>query len=169
MRQDRGTTIRPVLTRRRWLHALAGLAAAPLGGGRALARQARGPGAAPDPTTLSLAELSRAYAAGTLTPLDVTAAYLARIDRENGRLGAYVTVSRDRAVDETRRLLRVGGTFARGPLYGAPLAQKVRILYGGSMKPANAECIPRGHAFWRPRKHFSPNVGTMMQTGSTRG
>ena len=92
---------------------------------RAMARQAAP--AAPstnDPTTLSLAELSRAYAAGTLTPLDVTAAYLARIDRENARLGAFVTVSRDRAVDETRRLLRAAGTFARGPLHGVPVAHK---------------------------------------------
>lgn len=124
-RPGRGTTIAPVLTRRGWLQALAGLSTATALGGRPLARQAaRGTGAASDPTTLSLAELSRAYAAGTLTPLDVTAAYLARIDRENGRLGAFVTVSRDRAVDETRRLLRGGGTFARGPLYGAPVAHK---------------------------------------------
>ena len=120
-------TIAAVLTRRGWLHALAGLAATPIvgGRGRTLARQlAQGSGAAPDPTTLSLAELSRAYAAGTLTPLDVTAAYLARIDRENGRLGAFVTVARDRAVDETRRLLRAAGTFARGPLHGVPVAHK---------------------------------------------
>lgn len=120
-------TIAAVLTRRGWLHALAGLAATPIvgGRGRTLARQvAQGSGAAPDPTTLSLADLSRAYAAGTLTPLEVTAAYLARIDRENARLGAFVTVARDRAVNETRRLLRAAGTFARGPLHGVPVAHK---------------------------------------------
>lgn len=114
-----------MLTRRGCLHALAGLSTVPVLGGHAIARQlARGDVAAPDPTALSLAQLSRAYASGALTPLDVTAAYLARIDRENARLGAFVTVARDRAVDETRRLLRGGGTFARGPLYGAPVAHK---------------------------------------------
>lgn len=114
-----------MLTRRGCLHALAGLATVPVVADRASARQvARGDVATPDPTALSLAELSRAYASGALTPLDVTAAYLARIDRENARLGAFVTVARDRTVDETRRLLRGGGTFARGPLYGAPVAHK---------------------------------------------
>ncbi|MFN7979289.1 MAG: amidase [Vicinamibacterales bacterium] len=114
-----------MLTRRHWLRALAGGTATAALGRRAAARQpGQGSGPAGDPTTLSLAELSRAYASGALTPLDVTAAYLARIDRENGRLGAFVTVARDRAVDETRRLLRSSGTFARGPLYGVPVAHK---------------------------------------------
>jgi aspartyl-tRNA(Asn)/glutamyl-tRNA(Gln) amidotransferase subunit A len=119
------TTIARVLSRRNWLRALTGWTAMAGASERAMARQAAP--AAPstnDPTTLSLAELSRAYAAGTLTPLDATAAYLARIDRENARLGAFVTVSRDRAVDETRRLLRAAGTFARGPLHGVPVAHK---------------------------------------------
>ena len=128
MRRIDGTlaaTIAPVLTRRHWLRALTGWTAMAGGGVRATARQAA-PAAPPttDPTTLSLAGLSRAYASGALTPLDVTAAYFARIDRENARLGAFVTVSRDRAVDETRRLLRSAGTFARGPLRGVPVAHK---------------------------------------------
>ena len=77
-----------------------------------------------DPTMLSIADLGQAFARGRLTPLEVTAAYLRRIDAENGALGAYVTVARDRATDETRRLLRLGGTSARGALMGVPVAHK---------------------------------------------
>ena len=117
----RATTIARVLTRRNWLRTLTGWTVAAGARVGATARPAAPP--TTDPTTLSLAELSRAYASGALTPLDVTAAYLRRIDRDNARLGAFVTVARDRALDETRRLLQSAGTFARGPLHGVPVAQ----------------------------------------------
>ena len=59
------------------------------------------------------------------SPLDVTAAYLRRIDQEDARLGAFVTVSRDRAVDDARRVTRslMAGTLT-GPLAGVPIAHK---------------------------------------------
>ena len=79
-----------------------------------------------DPTAFTIAELAAAYADGRISPLEVTAAYLARIDAEDRSLGAYVTVARDRAVDDTRRLL-VGGRGTAGdrrPLYGVPVAHK---------------------------------------------
>ena len=112
------------MTRREWLAALGGLSS--MLAADAVARAAQNaPSATADPTALGLADLQAAYASGRLTPLEVTAAYLARIDRENPALGAFVTVSRDRAVDETRRLL-VGarGTWARSPLMGVPVAHK---------------------------------------------
>ena len=66
-----------------------------------------------------------AFAAGRLTPIDVTAAYLARIDRENPALGAFVTVTRERAVDDTRRVMTRWSAGARpGPLAGVPIAHK---------------------------------------------
>jgi len=113
------------MTRREWLAALGGVSAL-LGADVPPAWAGQRPGGAPgDLTALGMAELARAYAAGTVTPLEVTAAYLARIDRENAALGAYVTVARDRAVDETRRLLAGGrGTAARTPLMGVPVAHK---------------------------------------------
>lgn len=114
------------MTRREWMAALGGVSV--LLGGRVPQARAGGqrPGGAPgDLTALGMAELARAYAAGAVTPLEVTAAYLARIDRENPALGAFVTVSRDRAVDETRRLLVGGrGTAARTALMGVPVAHK---------------------------------------------
>jgi len=112
------------MTRREWLATLGGLSS--LLATDAVARAAQSaPSVAGDPTALGLADLQSAYASGRLTPLEVTAAYLARIDRENPAVGAYVTVSRDRAVDETRRLLAgARGTWARGPLMGVPVAHK---------------------------------------------
>ena len=112
------------MTRREWLAALGGLSAMLAADAVAHASQPA-PAPAGDPTGLGLADLQAAYASGRLTPLEVTAAYLARIDRENPALGAFVAVSRDRAMDESRRL-RVGvrGTGLRSPLIGVPVAHK---------------------------------------------
>jgi len=120
-----GTTMLTVMTRREWLAALAG-ASALQGASAAQSRQpADDPRGATDPTTLSIRQLGDAFAAGRLTPLDVTAAYLARIDRENPSLNALVTVTRGRAVDDTRRaMLRATSGAARSPLAGVPIAHK---------------------------------------------
>ena len=49
---------------------------------------------------------------------------LARIDRENPALGAFVTVTRERAVDDTRRVMTRSRRRPRGPLFGVPIAHK---------------------------------------------
>jgi hypothetical protein len=128
------------VTRREWLTALAGVSPALLG----MARQPPPADLAPaDPTTLSIAGLGEALASGRLTPIDITAAYLKRIDLENPALGAYVTVARGRAFDETRRVLTAlaVGT-SRGPLTGVPVAHKdllatrgVRTTGGSHLRP----------------------------------
>ena len=141
------------MTRREWLAGVAGWTST--GGLGVLHAQVQAP-AAGDPTTLSVAELRSAFAAGRLTPLEVTAAYLRRIDAENGTLGAYVTVARDRAMDETRRLLlSTGGAWAGGPLVGVPVAHKdlfrtrgVRTtggsrLYEGDVPDDDADVVTR--------------------------
>ncbi len=111
------------VTRREWLTGLAGLSPGVLVAAR------RSPGtqspAADDVTMLSIAQLADAFASRRLTPIDVTAAYLARIDRENPALGAFVTVTRERAVDDTRRVMTRWSAGARpGPLAGVPIAHK---------------------------------------------
>lgn len=110
------------MTRREWLAALAAWTSTPRMATAGLPLHQRSSQA--DPTALSVAGLAAAYADGRLTPLDVTAAYLARIDARNPELGAYVTIARDRAVDETRRLLAGRGALSRGPLFGVPIAHK---------------------------------------------
>ena len=117
------------MTRRDWLTAMAGVSPGLLQAARQLeSRSAPGRGAAlapEEPTDWSIAELGTALTAGRVTPLEIADAYLRRINQQNGALGAYVTVARDRATDEARGLLRgPGGTWARGPLTGVPVAHK---------------------------------------------
>lgn len=117
------------MTRRDWLTAVAGVSPGLLHTARQRdGRPAQGPvlaAASDDPTAWSIAEVVAAVAAGRVTPAEITAAYLRRIDQQNAALGAFVTVARERATDEARRLLRApDGTWARGPLTGVTVAHK---------------------------------------------
>ncbi|MGQ0732757.1 MAG: hypothetical protein ACT4QD_03775 [Acidobacteriota bacterium] len=51
---------------------------------------------------LDLATLSARIAAGELSPIDVTEAYLERIDRLNPALAAFVTITHRRAREDAR-------------------------------------------------------------------
>jgi aspartyl-tRNA(Asn)/glutamyl-tRNA(Gln) amidotransferase subunit A len=74
-----------------------------------------------DPTLLTLAEASRAIAAGELTPTALTEAYLDRIAALDGELHSHVTVLRDEALAAARGL---GAGPSRGPLHGIPIGLK---------------------------------------------
>ena len=50
----------------------------------------------------SAAELAGLIRARSVSPVELVQAYLARIDRWSDTLGAYVTVCRERALDEAR-------------------------------------------------------------------
>lgn len=111
------------VTRREWLAGMAIVAAGDWRAAASTATTAQPP--ADDPTSLSIGALASAFASGALTPLDVTAAYLRRIDAENGALNALVTVTRDRALDDTRRLMARGAAgLASAPLAGVPIVHK---------------------------------------------
>ena len=75
--------------------------------------------------TLSLKELSSLMRDRRVSPVEVTQAYLERIDALNETLHAYITVTRDQALTDARRcegeILR--GDY-RGPLHGVPVALK---------------------------------------------
>ena len=60
-----------------------------------------------------------------VSPVELTNAYLARIERHNPLLNAYVTVTGDAAREEARAAEQeiAGGTY-RGPLHGIPIALK---------------------------------------------
>jgi aspartyl-tRNA(Asn)/glutamyl-tRNA(Gln) amidotransferase subunit A len=104
------------MTRRDWLLA----SVAPL----ALPRVLRGQrGAAADLTALPLIELVARCRAGTLSPAEVTEAYLARISALDADLHAYVTVTADVARAQARDLAAPGKRKA-GPLHGLPIAHK---------------------------------------------
>src|SRR4051812_9179794 len=76
-------------------------------------------------TALSIAEAAAQVRARRLSPVELTEAYLARIERYNPLLNAYVTVLPEAALAEARvteaEIAR--GTY-RGPLHGIPIALK---------------------------------------------
>ena len=70
-------------------------------------------------------ELTAAFATGAESPVDIAEAYLARIEALDGKVGAYLTVTRDEAVAAARASearYRAGAPL--GPLDGAPVAIK---------------------------------------------
>lgn len=70
---------------------------------------------------LALAEASALIGAGELSPVELTEAMLARIERLEPRLHAFVRVTADRALDDARR---AEAEAPRGALHGIPIALK---------------------------------------------
>ena len=81
---------------------------------------------------LSAAETANAVRAGEITPESAVQAYLDRIDRLDSRLAAYITVTREEALDAARqveRRLSEGGD--PGALCGVPVAIKDQFWTDG--------------------------------------
>ena len=93
--------------------ALTAMLAGPLLGMRALAAQSS------DLTALTIAESATRLASGSMTPLQLTNAYLSRISAVNKSLNAYVTVTADLARREARML-----PAQNGRMWGIPIAHK---------------------------------------------
>ena len=74
-----------------------------------------------DPTQLSIAAASRAIAAGELSPVALTEAYLDRIMALDGELHSFVLVLRDEALAAARQ---AAAGPARGGLHGIPIGLK---------------------------------------------
>src|SRR5678815_1640564 len=92
-----------------------------------------------DPVWATAAELSRAYAARELSPVDAVAALLERIRRRDPELHAFIAVYADEArlaAEGADRAIRAGHRV--GPLHGVPIALKDlvdmegRVTTGGS-------------------------------------
>jgi aspartyl-tRNA(Asn)/glutamyl-tRNA(Gln) amidotransferase subunit A len=81
---------------------------------------------------LSAAATARAIRSGELSPEDAVRAYLARIDRLDSRLAAYITVTREEALAAAQK---IAGQLARGdnpgPLAGVPVAVKDQFWTDG--------------------------------------
>ena len=92
---------------------LAAMLAGPLLGVRALAAQSS------DLTALTIAEAAARLASGSITPLQLTNAYLSRIAAVNKSINAYVTVTADLARREARTLPAQGSR-----MWGIPIAHK---------------------------------------------
>ncbi|OLC15746.1 MAG: aspartyl/glutamyl-tRNA amidotransferase subunit A [Candidatus Rokubacteria bacterium 13_1_40CM_69_27] len=70
-------------------------------------------------------ELADAYRRGDVTPTAAAEAYLARIEKLDGRVGAYLTVTREQALAAAKAAEgRYRSKAPRGPLDGVPIALK---------------------------------------------
>ena len=107
-----------------------------------------------DLTRLSIAEAGRRIAARALSPVELTRAYLERIERVDPRVNSYITVTAERALEQARALeAEIGRGQNRGPLHGIPIGLKdnidtARILttaasavYADRVPTEDAECV----------------------------
>ena len=91
---------------------------------------------------LGVAELGRLIQARQVSPIEATEAYLERIDRIDGRVNSYITVSHEEARQAAREAEQAisAGRYL-GPLHGVPVAVKdqfdtagIRTTYGSSLE-----------------------------------
>ena len=74
---------------------------------------------------LTIGEAAPLIASGELSPVELTRAYLDRIEAVDGRLDSYVTLTSELALSQARQAeaeIRAGN--CRGPLHGIPIALK---------------------------------------------
>jgi aspartyl-tRNA(Asn)/glutamyl-tRNA(Gln) amidotransferase subunit A len=104
---------------------------------------------------LTIAELGRLYDKRELSPVDVTRALLARIDKYDGRLDSFIRVTPEVALAEAEAAEReiIAGR-RRGPLHGVPYALKDIVETAG---------IPTtGHS--KLRQHHVPQADAYLVT-----
>ncbi len=93
-----------------------------------------------DPTRLTIREAAVLIRSGELSPVDLTRAYLERIERIDPGINAYITVLADSALARAREMeqeLQEGQW--RGPLHGIPIALKDNIDTAGIRTTAASE------------------------------
>jgi aspartyl-tRNA(Asn)/glutamyl-tRNA(Gln) amidotransferase subunit A len=74
---------------------------------------------------LSIAEASRLMATKELSPVELTRAYLERIDALDAKLHTYITVTADLAIDQARAAEKdILSQGPRSPMHGIPFALK---------------------------------------------
>ena len=74
---------------------------------------------------LSIEEAGGRLREGALSPVEITGAYLDRIDELDGRLHSYLHVARERALESAKRAeAQIRRGEWRGPLHGIPVALK---------------------------------------------
>ena len=97
-------------------------------------------GESQDLTYLTLKETSELVRRKTVSPIELTAACLKRIEAYNPALNAFITVTSDRAMETARAMeaeQRRGNW--RGPLHGIPIALKDNIDTAGVRTTAASE------------------------------
>src|SRR5262249_45833988 len=124
-------------------------------GGRSVTQATR-------PTELSLKDAAAALRARALSPLELTEAYLRRIERWNPTLNAYLTVTAERALADARTAAAdLSAGRDRGPLHGIPLALKDLFATAGIRTTAGSKIL----ADWVPDTD-SPVPRRLREAGS---
>ena len=72
----------------------------------------------------TVAEISAALAAGDISSVEITQAYLDRINALNGEINAFITVCEDSALQQAKAADTERANGNAGPLLGVPLAHK---------------------------------------------
>ena len=90
----------------------------------------------------SIAELSDMIRQKEISPVELTQAYLDRIDALNERLGAFITVMREHALSQARQAERSiqAGDYL-GPLHGIPVSIKDIIYTRGVLTSAGSKVL----------------------------
>jgi hypothetical protein len=85
-----------------------------------------------DLTTLTIDDARRLIAEKKLSPVELARAYLARFEKINPRINAYITVTGDSTLKQAQALeAEMAKGRSRGPLHGAPIALKDNIDTAG--------------------------------------
>ena len=100
-----------------------------------------------DLTDLTLKDAAARLASRDLSPVDLTEFMLARIERLNPELVAYVTVAGEEALSDARTAAaEIRDGRYRGPLHGIPLSIKDNIATRGIRTTAGSkvleDCVP---------------------------
>lgn len=96
----------------------------------------------PEIATHSIASLARSIARRELSPVDVVAALLERIERLDPALNAYITVAAEQAMAAAREAEReIASGRHRGPLHGVPVAHKDVLLTRGMRTTAHSRTL----------------------------
>lgn len=91
-------------------------------------------------TALTVAEAAERIRERQLSPLELTQAYLARVERLNPKINAYVSVTAERALADARRATEeIAQSGPRGPLHGIPVALKDLFETAGVRTTAGAK------------------------------
>src|SRR2546426_1118023 len=109
---------------------------------------------------LGIGELGRRYRARELSPVDVAAAHLARIERLDKTLSSYLTVTPDRALADARAAEIAIHRGDAGPLAGVPIAYKDLYATRGVRTTAGSALL----ADWVP-DHDATCVSRLQQAG----